>query len=109
MAEGVINGKAVLYMPDALPDFSAFAQPSPEVELPAEGGEEISEEPSQATQEGGEAPERIRRFADQSKPGDRNLRGKPVSREGGKRPAFRTGPSRPRGDGDSRPTSRGGR
>ena len=91
LAEGVINGKAVLYMPDALPDFSAFAKSEVEAEALAEAS---AEEP-QENPEGEAAPERIRRFDDKGKPGDRNLRGKPVSREGGKRPAFRTGAGRP--------------
>ena len=95
LAEGVINGKAVLYMPDSLPDFSAFAEPAEEPEASGEAVEGTSGEESQDKPEGDAAPERIRRFADKGKPGDRNLRGKPVSREGSKRPPLRTGASRP--------------
>ena len=104
LAEGVVNGKAVLYVPDALPDFAAFAEP--DADEAEEDSAEVSGETTEGEQAadgeaGAEAPkERIRRFAGEGAAAkDRNFRGKPLNREGA---AGRGASDRPRREGSSR-------
>lgn len=99
LAEGVINGKTVLYVPELLPDFSEFA---PAEEQPSADAEAASAEET-VQGEASEAPrERIRKFGqDKGGSGDRNFRGKPLRKDGEKRPSLRTRPEgerRPRED-----------
>ena len=131
--EAVIDGKAVLYIPDALPDFAAMtAEPEddavshegvePDVELEegvdeptdasADFDKEIVEGSPEADSEvnSGTEPSRIKRFAASSAAPLRGkpLRGKPLAREGGTRTGPRPAtPRGPRTEGD-RPASTGG-
>ena len=99
LAEGVVNGKTVLYMPDALPDFAAFA-PTPDAgqDVEQEAATAVAApqgEESTATGQGDAPRERIQRFQDGgSRPQDRNLRGKPIGR-GKPTGAFREKLARP--------------
>ena len=101
LTEGVVNGKTVLYIPDALPDFAAFA-PEEKTFDEAAGEESGDSAAPEGTDETGAPRERIQSFgADGGRPQDRNLRGKPVGRS---RPAgsFRDQGSRPPRPGVSR-------
>lgn len=96
LSEGVVEGKTVLYIPDALPDLAQFAPEEAPDATEAEG------ETAEATD--AEAGERIRRFdAGEGGARARNLRGKPAAREGGFRPAAKRGA---RDAGSDRPARR---
>ena len=88
LGEAVLEGKAVLYIPEALPDFAQFAPAEETAE--AETGE--AETTSRGEQAPGEGEGRIKRFeaAGDGRSGGRTLRGKPTAREGGARPAARS-------------------
>ncbi|HLI77929.1 MAG TPA: hypothetical protein VKV02_13365, partial [Acidobacteriaceae bacterium] len=116
LAEGVVNGKAVLYMPDVLPDFAAFAEPRPEMDAAEDNAaaEPQDEEARAGASDGLSASERIRTFEPAAgRPQDRNLRGKPVRREGAG-DSFRPKSDRParegyaKGPGAARGPARGG-
>ncbi len=91
ITEGVLHGKTVLFVPDALPDFARFAPAAPEREDAGEGVTPVSEgEPGEAG-----PPPRIRRFEGEAdRPQDRNMRGKPV-RAAGSRPVADRGRRQP--------------
>ena len=100
LSEAVLEGKTVLYIPDALPDFAQFT-PEEHAATPVLEGAQASEDTAVAPEEGaGEAaePGRIQRFEAGAAGGVRakGLRGKPTAREGGFRagppPGTRTGP-----------------
>ncbi len=129
LSEAVIEGKAVLYIPESLPDFAGMGA-KPDTAL-----EEGADEPTDATVEADAAiqssepasevgestgadaigePGRIRRFdAGAATPlRGKPLRGKPIGREGSARSGARTGPRPstprpPRAEGE-RPRSSGG-
>lgn len=116
LAEGVVNGKTVLYIPEMLPDLAAFA-PQPEEAPEGEGEEKSAAEPVAEGEETAATPERIRRFGGgETRLEDRNLRGKPVRREssagnfrsksaGPARGGFSRGPREDRGGAERRPFS----
>ena len=112
LGEAVLEGKTVVYIPDALPDFAQFAEAEDTVEAvsPAVDDDAGSEAAPDAP---GEGEGRIRRFEAGADGGSRPkpLRGKPAAREGGFRSGPRTAPrpgARPTGD-RPRPGTRGPR
>lgn len=116
LSEAVLDGKTVLYIPEALPDFAQFApaaEAGTEVDAALDEavdvGEGAEEAPAQA-----EDGSRIRRFDAKAAGGPRGntLRGKPMAREGGARPSARPGARggpRPSGDRPRSYTDRGDR
>ena len=100
LAEGVVNGKTVVYMPDGLPDVAAHV-PALEVEAGSNfEGDETAVTTDGPACDGDEAGRKIRRFATGGTGvKERNLRGRPAKLD-----AVTGRPERPRRDAaDSRP------
>ena len=102
LSEGVLEGKIVLHIPDALPEFAQFGRTNTTSDQEAL----VSDEAPAERAEGEAAAEgRIRRFQANGEAGTRSgneLRGKPAPGEGGFRSGPRPGAKRP-GFGDHAP------